>query len=149
MATGDTAELVEGYRAAFDGFDPEKVARYGKREVERLLADAGIVRNRMKIESTVKNAGAFLEVQASFGSFDSYLWGFVDGQTVKNAFASIAEIPPRTELSDRVSKDLKGRGFGFVGSTIVYSHLQAVGIVNDHITSCFRYAEVARAGRGA
>lgn len=132
----------ENYRAAFDNFDPEKVARYGDREVERLLGDAGIVRNRLKIQATINNAQRFLEVEEELGSFDRYLWGFVDGKTVKNSWKSIAEIPPQTELSDRISKDLKSRGFKFVGSTIVYSHLQAVGIVNDHITSCFRYNEV-------
>ncbi|HUX22134.1 MAG TPA: DNA-3-methyladenine glycosylase I, partial [Spirochaetia bacterium] len=129
---------------AFDNFDPERVARYGDREVERLLGDAGIVRNRLKILAAINNAQRFLEVQAELGSFDRYLWGFVDGETVKNRWKSLGEIPPRTELSDRISKDLKSRGFKFVGSTIVYSHLQAVGIVNDHITSCFRYKEVGR-----
>ena len=134
----------ENYRKAFENFDPHKIARYGDREVVRLLGDAGIVRNRLKILAAINNAQRFLEVQAELGSFDRYLWGFVDGETVKNRWKSLGEIPPRTELSDRISKDLKSRGFKFVGSTIVYSHLQAVGIVNDHITSCFRYKEVGR-----
>jgi len=132
----------ESYRSAFEGFEPQKVARYGDREVDRLLADSRIVRNRLKIRAAVNNAARFLEVQEEFGSFDSYLWAFVDGKPVKNRWKSIAEIPPRTELSDRISKDLKSRGFSFVGSTIIYSHLQATGLVNDHITSCFRYNEV-------
>lgn len=134
----------ENYRKAFDNFDPEKVARYGEGDIARLLGDAGIVRNRLKINAAINNARCFLEVQAELGSFDRFLWSFVDGKTVKNKWKSIAEIPPRTELSDRVSKELKARGFKFVGSTIVYSHLQAVGIVNDHIASCFRYHEVGR-----
>ncbi len=132
----------ENYRRAFEGFEPQKVARYGDREVDRLLADSGIVRNRLKIRAAINNAARFLEVQEEFGSFDSYLWAFVDGKPVKNRWKSIAEIPPRTELSDRISKDLKSRGFSFVGSTIIYSHLQATGLVNDHVTSCFRYEEV-------
>jgi len=132
----------ENYRRAFEGFEPQKVARYGDREVDRLLADSGIVRNRLKIRAAINNAARLLEVQEEFGSFDSYLWAFVDGKPVKNRWKSIAEIPPRTELSDRISKDLKSRGFSFVGSTIIYSHLQATGLVNDHVTSCFRYEEV-------
>ena len=132
----------EAYRSAFENFVPEKVARYGDREIERLLGDAGIVRNRLKIRSAITNAQRFLEVQSEFGSFDSYIWGFVDGKTITNKWKTLAEIPARTELSDRISKDLKARGFNFVGSTIIYSHLQATGVVNDHLTGCFRYKEV-------
>ncbi|HEX6277659.1 MAG TPA: DNA-3-methyladenine glycosylase I [Polyangiaceae bacterium] len=132
----------DAYRRAFEGFDPELVARYGARDVRRLLADAGIVRNRMKIESAVKNARAFLEVQAAFGSFSKYQWRFVDGEPIVGRFRSLKEIPPRTSVSDALSKDLKQRGFSFVGSTIVYAHMQAVGMVNDHLVGCFRYEEV-------
>jgi DNA-3-methyladenine glycosylase I len=132
----------ENYRAAFDNFDPEKVARYGRQEVERLLSDSGIVRNRLKIHAAIENARRFLDVQSRYGSFDAYLWEFVDGKTVKNCWKSTAEIPTSSELSERISKDLKSRGFKFVGPTIIYSHLQAVGIVNDHITACFRYEEL-------
>jgi len=132
----------DAYRRAFEGFDPEVVARYGARDVRRLLADAGIVRNRMKIESAVKNARAFLEVQAEFGSFSKYQWRFVDGEPIVGRFRSLKQIPPRTRVSDALSKDLKQRGFSFVGSTIVYAHMQAVGMVNDHLVGCFRYGEV-------
>jgi DNA-3-methyladenine glycosylase I len=129
----------EGYRAAYRGFDPNVVARFTAKSVARLLADPGIVRNRLKIESSVGNARAFLTVQKEFGSFDRYLWGFVDGKPVVNRWTELSQIPASTPLSDRVSKDLKQRGFRFVGTTIVYAHLQAVGVVNDHLTSCFRY----------
>jgi DNA-3-methyladenine glycosylase I len=118
------------------------VARFGSQDVQRLLNDAGIVRNRLKIDSSINNAKRFLEVQQQFGSFDSYLWGFVGGSPVVNHWTELAEIPAKTELSDTVSKDLKNRGFRFVGSTIVYAHLQAVGVVNDHLVQCFRYAEL-------
>jgi len=129
----------EAYRRAFDGFDPAKVARYTERRVEKLLGDAGIVRNRLKIQSAVKNARAFLQVQEEFGSFDAYQWRFVDGRPVVNSLR-LGETPPaRSEISDRLSKDLKQRGFGFVGSTIMYAHMQAVGMVNDHVVECFRY----------
>jgi len=133
----------EAYRAAYDGFDVERVARYGERKVKSLLGNAGIIRNKLKIESSINNAKRFIEVQKEFGSFDSYIWGFVDGKAVQNRWKSIAEIPAKTELSDRISKELKGRGFRFVGSTIIYSHLQATGLVNDHIVGCFRHREVA------
>jgi DNA-3-methyladenine glycosylase I len=129
----------EGYRAAYRGFDPNVVARFTARSIARLLADPGIVRNRLKIESSVGNARAFLTVQQEFGSFDRYLWGFVDGKPVVNRWTELSHIPASTPLSDRVSKDLKQRGFRFVGTTIVYAHLQAVGVVNDHLTSCFRH----------
>ncbi len=132
----------EAYRQAFRGFDPAKVARFGDKDVARLLADAGIVRNRLKVASAVRNAKAYLEVQARYGTFCDYLWSFVDGRPVVNRWRDLAEIPPRTELSDRISKDLKQRGFNFVGSTIIYAHLQSAGLVNDHLTSCFRHREL-------
>ena len=138
----------EAYRRAFDEFDPEKVARYGKRKVASLLADAGIVRNRAKIESAIKNAKAFLEVQAEFGSFDAYQWRFVDGRPIQNRRRARSDIPARTEESDAMSADLKKRGFSFVGSTILYAHMQAVGMVNDHLVACFRHSQVAQLGRG-
>jgi DNA-3-methyladenine glycosylase I len=134
----------DAYRRAFDRFDPGKVAGYDKRKVATLLGDAGIVRNRAKIESAIKNARAFLEVQAEFGSFDAYQWRFVDGRPVQNRWRAMSEIPPRSALSDAMSKDLKSRGFNFVGSTIVYAHLQAVGMINDHVVDCFRHREVAK-----
>ena len=129
----------EGYRAAYRGFDPAAVARFTEKSVARLLADPRIVRNRLKILSSIGNARAFLAVQKEFGSFDRYLWGFVDGRPVVNRWTELSQIPASTPLSDRVSKDLKQRGFRFVGSTIVYAHLQAVGVVNDHLVSCFRH----------
>ncbi len=132
----------EAYRKAFRGFDPAKVARFGEKDVARLLADAGIVRNRLKVASAIRNARAYLEVQAEFGTFCAYLWGFVDGRPVVNRWRSLAEIPARTELSDRISKDLKQRGFNFVGSTIIYAHLQSAGLVNDHLVDCFRHREL-------
>lgn len=132
----------ENYRAAFDGFDPAIVAAYGDEKVAALLADAGIVRNRLKIGATIRNARAFLAVQAEFGSFDAYIWRFVDGQPVQNAWTTPSHPPAKTDLSDAISKDLKKRGFTFVGSTIVYAHMQATGMVNDHFTTCFRYEQV-------
>jgi DNA-3-methyladenine glycosylase I len=134
----------DAYRRAFDRFDPRRVARYDKRKVSALLADAGIVRNRAKIESAIKNARAFLEVQAEFGSFDAYQWRFVDGRPLQNRWRTTAEVPAHTVRSDAMSKDLKSRGFTFVGSTIVYAHMQAVGMVNDHLVDCFRHGEVAK-----
>jgi len=133
----------ENYRRAFAGFDPEKVVRFDRRKIERLLADPGIVRNRLKVESAVSNARAFLAVQEEFGSFDAYQWRFVDGRPARNRFRTLAEIPPRTAVSDAFSKDLKERGFRFVGSTIVYAHMQAIGMVNDHLVGCFRHRGVA------
>ncbi|MGQ0604000.1 MAG: DNA-3-methyladenine glycosylase I [Anaerolineales bacterium] len=133
----------ENYRAAFDNFDPQKVARYTDRKIDKLLANPGIVRNALKINAAVRNARAFLEVQAEFGSFDAYIWRFVDGAPRQNTWRSLKEIPARTPESDALSKDLKQRGFSFVGSTIMYAHMQATGMVNDHIASCFRYAECA------
>ena len=134
----------DAYRRAFDRFDPRKVARYDKRKIASLLTDAGIVRNRAKIESAVKNAKAFLQVQEEFGSFDAYQWRFVDGRPIQNKRRTLKEIPPRTDQSDAMSKDLKGRGFSFVGSTIIYAHMQAVGMVNDHVVGCFRHRQVAK-----
>ncbi|HEY7119809.1 MAG TPA: DNA-3-methyladenine glycosylase I [Tepidisphaeraceae bacterium] len=129
----------EAYRRAFDRFDPQKVAQYDGRKIAKLMADEGIVRNRMKIDSAVGNAKAFLAVQKEFGSFDAYLWGFVGGRPIVNRFARMAEVPARTERSDALSKDLKRRGFNFVGSTICYAMMQAVGMVNDHLRGCFLY----------
>jgi len=132
----------ENFRKAFHGFDPAKVARYTQRDVKRLLADAGIIRNRLKIAASINNAQRFLEVREEFGSFDRYIWQFVEGKPIKNRFRSLSQIPARTELSDAISKDLKQRGFKFAGSTIVYAHMQATGMVNDHLVSCFRYDQV-------
>ena len=129
----------ENYRKAFDDFDVERIAGYGQPEVDRLLADAGVVRNRLKIASAITNARAYLEVQSAFGSFDAYLWGFVDGRPVQNSFTDESQIPANTPLSDALSKDLKSRGFKFVGTTICYAHMQAVGMVNDHLVGCFRH----------
>lgn len=129
------------YRRAFAGFDPEKVARFNRRSVARLLGDAGIIRNRLKIQSAIGNARAFLAVREEFGSFSDYLWDFVDGSPVVNRWREMSQVPASTPLSDRVSRDLKARGFKFVGSTIVYAHLQATGLVNDHLVGCFRHAE--------
>ncbi len=132
-----------GYRQAYGGFVPEAVAAFGPADVERLLGDPGIIRNRRKVESSIRNARAFLAVQAEFGSFARYMWGFTDGRPVVNRWRAIREIPARTPLSDRWSRDLRSRGFSFVGSTICYAHLQAVGVVNDHLADCFRHAELA------
>ncbi len=132
----------EGYRRAFSGFDPEKVARYTSARIQKLVADPAIVRNRLKIEAAVKNARAFLAVQQEFGSFDRYCWTFVGGQPRVNRRTSMKDIPATSHESDAFSKDLKGRGFSFVGSTIIYAHMQAVGMVNDHVVSCFRYREI-------
>lgn len=138
-------EKRENFRRAFSGFDPEKVARFTEPDVRRLLGDAGIIRNRLKISGAINNAGRFLDVQEEFGSFDAYMWKFVDGRPIRNRLRSLAEMPARTPLSDAVSLDLKKRGFKFVGSTIVYSHMQATGMVNDHLVCCFRYRELCSA----
>ena len=130
-----------GYRHAFADFDPRRVARFNRRSVARLLADPGIVRNRLKIESAISNARLFLEIQESHGSFADYLWGFVDGRPVVNRWRRQGDVPASTPLSDRISKDLRRRGFRFVGSTIIYAHLQATGLVNDHLMGCYRYRE--------
>jgi DNA-3-methyladenine glycosylase I len=131
----------DAYRRAFAGFDPRRVARFTARDVRRLLADPGIVRNRLKVEGAVRNARAFLDVQAEFGSFDRFQWSFVGGRPRRNGWTSIKEVPTRTPESDALSKALRERGFTFVGSTICYAHMQAVGMVNDHTTDCFRYRQ--------
>jgi DNA-3-methyladenine glycosylase I len=133
----------EGYRRAFSGFDPRKVARYTTARVEKLVADPSIIRNRMKIEAAIRNARAFLEVQDEFGSFDAYCWRFVGGRPKVNRWKTMKEIPATSAESDAFSKDLKRRGFSFVGSTVIYAHMQAVGMVNDHVVTCFRYREIA------
>lgn len=132
----------ENFRKAFDNFDYKKIANYKEQKIEALLQDAGIIRNKLKVKAAVTNAQAFMKIQEEFGSFSKYIWGFVDGKPIKNAFKNMSEIPANTPLSDAISKDLKKRGFKFVGTTVVYAHMQATGMVNDHITTCFRYEEV-------
>jgi DNA-3-methyladenine glycosylase I len=132
----------QNFRQAFDGFDPRKVAAYGEEKVAELMANPGIIRNRRKIEAAILNARAFLDVQHEFGSFDSYVWQFVGGKPLKNAWHTLGEIPAQSEASLRMSKDLVRRGFRFVGPTICYAHMQATGMVNDHLVSCFRYNQV-------
>jgi len=134
----------EGYREAFADFDPAVVARYGARDAERLMGNPGIVRNRLKVQSAIGNARAFLDIQHEHGSFDSYIWAFVDGKPMQSALRRQDEIPARTPLADAISKDLKRRGFNFVGPTIVYAFMQAAGLVNDHLVTCFRHRPVAR-----
>jgi DNA-3-methyladenine glycosylase I len=134
----------ENFRKAFEAFDPSRIARYNERKIQSLLADASIVRNRLKIRAAVHNAAHFIEVQKEFGSFTAYLLSFTGGRPVVNRWKRLSQIPPRTVLSDLISKDLKARGFKFTGSTVVYAHLQAVGIVNDHVVDCFRYKELKR-----
>ena len=148
MQAGLSWQLIlnkrENFRRAFHGFSPRRVARYGERDLKRLLADPGIIRNRLKLRAAVNNAQRFLEVQEEFGSFDKYIWGFVGGQPIRSGLRSFKDMPPRTALSDGISQDLKARGFKFVGSTVIYSHLQATGMVNDHLVWCFRYKEIGR-----
>ncbi len=132
----------ENFRKAFDRFVPAKVASYGNKKIRGLMADSGIIRNRLKIHAAIGNAARFLAIQEEFGSFDSYMWGFVGGAQRKNGWKRLSDIPSRTKESDRFSKDLASRGFKFVGSTICYSHMQATGMVNDHLVSCFRHDEV-------
>ncbi len=134
-----------GYRKAFAGFDVAKVARFTPARVDKLLTDPGIIRNRAKVEATVRNARAFLAVQEEFGSFDVYMWGFVGGRPIVNKWKRIGQVPATSAESDALSKDLRRRGFGFVGPTIVYAHLQAAGLINDHLISCFRYADLTGA----
>ena len=137
----------ENYRAAFDQFDPAVIARYDQKKRKRLLADAGIVRNRLKIEAAIQNAKMFLAVRNEFGTFDKYLWGFVGNEPKQNAWRSLKEVPAKTPESDAMSKDLKRRGFKFVGSTICYAFMQAVGMLNDHVVECFRHAELSDGAR--
>ena len=134
----------EAFRKAFDFFDPEIVARYNENKIEALLQDSSIIRNKLKINGCVNNARRYLEVQKEFGSFDKYIWGFVDYKPVVNSFTDLSQLPAKTPLSDIISADLKKRGFKFVGSTVIYAHMQATGMVNDHLTECFRYDEVNR-----
>ncbi len=143
LSWGTILRKRDNFRQAFEGFDPEKVARFDRRRVKALLGDAGIIRNRLKIESAVLNAKAFLEVRREFGSFDAYIWRFVGGATRVNRWRSLKEIPAKTPESEAMSKDLFARGFRFVGPTICYAHMQATGMVNDHVTGCFRYRELA------
>jgi DNA-3-methyladenine glycosylase I len=137
----------ENYRTAFNGFDPERIARYDRRKMQALLRDPGIIRNQLKIASAVQNARAFLKIQEEFGSFDRYIWKFVDGQPMTNSWKSSRQVPARTAQSDAMSKDLRKQGFNFVGSTICYAFMQAVGMVNDHLAGCFRHAEISALGR--
>ena len=130
------------YRAAFDGFDYASVAQYDEEKVRSLLENPGIIRNELKIRSAIRNAGAFIRVREEFGAFNDYIWGFVDGKPVQNAWPDLSRVPAQTPLSKKISRDLKRRGFNFVGPTIVYAHMQATGMVNDHTTDCFRYGEV-------
>jgi DNA-3-methyladenine glycosylase I len=136
----------EGYRRAFSHFNPEKVARYSEARIDKLTADAGIIRNRLKIAAAVKNARAFLTVKEEYGSFDAYCWQFVDGRPRQNRWKTMRQIPATTRESHAFSRDLKRRGFSFVGSTVMYGHMQAVGMVNDHLMDCFRYRDVRRLG---
>ncbi len=133
----------ENFRRAFNGFDPVKISEYAEKDFERLMSDEGILRNRLKIRSSITNAKTFLDIQKEYGTFDRYIWGFVGGTPIKNAFKSFSEMPARTETSEAMSKDLKKRGFKFVGPVICYSFMQAVGMVNDHLVRCFRYDEVS------
>jgi DNA-3-methyladenine glycosylase I len=132
----------ENFRKAFDNFDYRKISNYGQKKIDSLQENAGIIRNKLKIRATISNAQAFMEVQKEFGSFSNYIWDYVDGTPIKNAWKHMGAIPANTALSDTISKDLKQRGFKFVGSTVIYAHMQATGMVNDHITECFRYDEV-------
>jgi len=132
----------ENFRQAFDNFDYKKIAQYNERKIQALLQDKGIIRNKLKVRAAVSNAQAFLKVQKEFGSFDNYVWAFVNGKPIQNKWEAVKELPGKTELSDQLSKDLKKRGFKFVGSTIVYAYMQATGMVNDHTVNCFRHKEV-------
>jgi DNA-3-methyladenine glycosylase I len=132
----------ENFRKAFDGFDYKKIANYNQNKIDQLLKDAGIIRNKLKINATITNAQAFIKIQEELGSFSDYIWKFTNGKPIKNNFKSLSEVPANTALSDIISKDLKKRGFKFVGSTVVYAHMQATGMVNDHVTDCYRYEQV-------
>ena len=132
----------ENFRATFDDFDYNKISKYNQDKIDTLLQNAGIIRNRLKIKATITNAQAFISIQKEFGSFSEYIWKFTDGKPIKNTFKNMSEIPANTSLSDTISKDLKSRGFKFVGTTVIYAHIQATGMVNDHIVDCFRYNKV-------
>ena len=132
----------ENFRRAFDNFDYRKIACYGQKKIDELMLDAGIIRNKLKIEAAINNAKAFIEVQKKYGSFSRYIWSFIDGKPIQNNFRFFSDVPAKTELSDKISKDLKKKGFKFIGSTIVYAHLQATGMVNDHTLDCFRHKEL-------
>jgi len=132
----------EGYRRCFANFDPEKVARFTEKDVERLLVDSSIIRNRKKIESAIKNARLFLELAAKHGSFSRYIWSFVDGRSVKNAWKKVEDVPAVTPVAEKMAREMKKMGFGFLGPTVLYAHMQATGMVNDHLVSCFRHAEI-------
>ena len=134
----------QNFKQALDNFDYTKIVKYNEKKVEELLQNKGIIRNRLKIQSVITNASAFLEVQKDFGSFDNYIWSFVDNKPINNSWKKLEEIPANTELSDKISKDMKKRGFKFIGTTIIYAFLQAIGIVNDHTTDCFRYKELVK-----
>jgi DNA-3-methyladenine glycosylase I len=136
----------QGYRQAFDNFEPERVARYDERKIEELMGNPAIVRNRLKIAAAVQNARAFLAIQRQYGSFDAYIWHFVEGRPLQNSWSSLSDVPARTPISDAMSKALNKAGFRFVGSTICYSFMQAVGLVNDHVTTCFRWSELRQRG---
>jgi len=134
----------ENFKEAFDNFDFNKIAKYDKKKINSLMKNAGIIRNRMKINAAVNNAKAFIEIRKEFGTFNKYIWSFINNKPVINKFKSLSELPAKTELSDKISEDLKKRGFKFVGSTIIYAHMQATGMVNDHLVSCFRYNELKK-----
>jgi DNA-3-methyladenine glycosylase I len=134
----------ENYRRLFDNFDFERIARYNNRKIKKLLDDSGIIRNRLKINAAIQNARAFIKIREDFGSFDKYIWNFVNNKTIQNRFKSFKEVPAKTDISDKISNDLKKRGMNFVGSTIIYAFMQAVGMVNDHETYCFRYKHIKR-----
>lgn len=134
----------ENFRKAFDNFDFNKIAKYNKRKINSLMKDEGIIRNKLKIQAAVTNANAFIQIRKEFGTFDKYIWSFVNNKPIINKFKPLEELPARTELSDKISDDLKKRGFKFVGSTVIYAHMQATGMVNDHIKSCFRYKEIKK-----
>jgi len=134
----------ENFRKAFDNFDYEKITLYGEQKVENLLQDKGIIRNRLKIQSVITNAKGFIKVRKEFGSFDKFIWNFVNGKPINNSFEHLSEIPANSLISDTISKAMKKRGFKFIGTTIIYSYLQAIGIVNDHLTYCFRYNEIIK-----
>jgi DNA-3-methyladenine glycosylase I len=136
----------ENFRKAFDGFDYKKIANYGEEKYQSLLQDAGIIRNKLKIKATITNAQAFMRIQEEFGTFSKYIWEFTDGKPIQNAFKTNKEVPATSEISDILSKDMKKRGFKFVGSTVIYAHMQATGMVNDHTVDCFRYEEIKKMG---